>query len=57
MPSTSRIDLRLTDEQKKTIQHKAESLGMDISGYIKFVALNTEIKCEITSKEIEKAAK
>ena len=38
MPSTSRIDIRLTEEEKKQLKEQAEKLGTDISGYVKLIA-------------------
>ena len=37
MSSTSRIDIRLTEQEKQRAKDQAEKLGTDISGYIKLI--------------------
>jgi antitoxin component of RelBE/YafQ-DinJ toxin-antitoxin module len=37
MPSTTRIDIRLTEQEKQQARQQAEQLGLDISGYIKMI--------------------
>jgi hypothetical protein len=37
MSSTSRLDIRLTEEEKQKARKQAERLGLDISGYIKLI--------------------
>ncbi len=52
MPSSklgkASITVRCTAEQKKAIEKKWKSLGFDTEAqYIRFVALNAEIKAEV----------
>jgi antitoxin component of RelBE/YafQ-DinJ toxin-antitoxin module len=37
MPSTSRIDIRLTDEEKQKAQDQADKLGLSVSDYIRLI--------------------
>jgi len=47
MPSSSRIDIRLTEEEKQAIAVKAKNCGLSISDYIRFIALNAKIDVRI----------
>ena len=47
MPSTSRIDIRVSEEEKQIIDKKANENGLSISDYIRMVALRAEIKIKI----------
>jgi hypothetical protein len=47
MPSTKRIDIRLSEEDKKAIEEKAKRYSMTVSDYMKFVALNANIKVDV----------
>jgi uncharacterized protein (DUF1778 family) len=51
MPSTSRIDIRLTEEEKKIIQQKAAELNMSMSTYLIFVGVNTKVDVKIREEE------
>jgi predicted DNA binding CopG/RHH family protein len=37
MPSTSRIDIRLTEEEKQKLKQQAEKLGLNASEYIRLI--------------------
>lgn len=37
MPSTSRIDIRLTEEEKAEAQKQADKLGLSISEYFRLI--------------------
>lgn len=51
MPSSklgqASMTIRCTAQEHKEISNKAASLGMSLSEYIRFVALNAEIKAEV----------
>lgn len=47
--NTSRIDIRLTEEEKRIIESKAKQYSMSTSDYIRFIALNAEIKATVAN--------
>ncbi len=49
MPSKSRIDIRLTEEEKEQLKQQAEKLGTDITGYIKLI-----VKLDVATNIIKK---
>lgn len=57
MPSSklgqASITVRCTAQEHKEIKAKADALGMSISEYIRFVALNAEIKAIVGGKSNE----
>jgi len=48
MPST-RLDIRLSEEEKSIIEAKAKQYSMSMSDYIRFVAVNAEIKVTVSN--------
>jgi len=49
MPSKSRIDIRLTEEEKEQIQNQASKLGLNVTEYIKLI-----VKLDTATKIIQK---
>jgi len=47
MPSTSRIDIRLTEKEKQQVEQAAKSYGMSLSEYVRLVCLNAKIEVKI----------
>jgi uncharacterized protein (DUF1778 family) len=50
MKKNASIHIKLTTEQKKEVEKKAEKSGLSLSSYILFIILNTKPKVEYVSK-------
>jgi hypothetical protein len=46
MPKNQRIQVRLSTEQYNNLKTKADRVGLDISSYVRLVALRTEVVTE-----------
>jgi len=45
------LNIRIDDQEYKQIQDKAKALNMKLSEYVRFVALNAEIKVTVEKSE------
>ncbi|MDD5064974.1 MAG: DUF6290 family protein [Phycisphaerae bacterium] len=43
----TRIDIRLSEQDKQAIEAKAKQFSMSVSDYIRFVAVNAKIRIEV----------
>ena len=52
MGQNSKISFKCTTEEKEKIERNADKLGLTIKQYVLYTSLNSEVKLELKSREI-----